>query len=174
MKEIGKFKMGPFELMDLIGIDVNYSITQSIFESMYFDPRYRPSIIQKQYVDAKMFGKKTGHGFYDYSESSVKTSPNKDLKLAEYIFRRIISMLINEACEAVLFNIASVNDIDLAMTKGVNYPKGLLKWADELGLDNVLTILDDLFHEYNEDRYRPSPLLKKMVKEGKRFYLNAD
>jgi 3-hydroxybutyryl-CoA dehydrogenase len=174
MKETGKFRMGPFELMVLIGIDVNYSVTQSVFENLYFDPRYKPSIIQKRYVDAKMYGKKTGRGFYDYSGSAANPAPNKDLKLAENIFNRIIAMLINEACEAVLFNIASANEIDMAMVKGVNYPKGLLKWADELGLSNVLNILNDLFQEYNEDRYRPSSLLKKMVKDGKRFYLNAD
>ncbi len=83
---------------------------------------------------------------------------------------RILVMLINEAVDALYLNIATKEDIDLAMTKGVNYPKGLLKWADEKGLQHCLETLERLQHEYGEDRYRPSPLLRKMVKEGKSFY----
>ena len=79
-------------------------------------------------------------------------------------------MLINEAIDALFLNIASAKDIDLAMTKGVNYPKGLLAWADEKGLDVVLTQLEGLYKNYCEDRYRPSPLLRKMVREQKTFY----
>ena len=79
-------------------------------------------------------------------------------------------MLINEAIDALFLNIASAKDIDLAMTKGVNYPKGLLAWADEKGLDVVLTQLEKLYKNYCEDRYRPSPLLRKMVNEQKTFY----
>ena len=83
---------------------------------------------------------------------------------------RVLSMLINEATDALFLNIATKEDIDLAMTKGVNYPKGLLSWADELGLSNVLNQLEELYCEYREDRYRPSPLLRRMVKENKTFY----
>ena len=79
-------------------------------------------------------------------------------------------MLINEAADALFLKIASREAIDLAMTKGVNYPKGLLVWADEIGINNVLKQLEDLQKEYGEDRYRPSPLLKNMVKENKTFY----
>jgi 3-hydroxybutyryl-CoA dehydrogenase len=79
-------------------------------------------------------------------------------------------MLINEAADALFLKIASKEDIDLAMTKGVNYPKGLLAWADEIGIKNVLNELQNLQEEYAEDRYRPSPLLKKMVKYNKSFY----
>ena len=79
-------------------------------------------------------------------------------------------MLINEAADALFLNIATKEDIDLAMTKGVNYPKGLLLWADEIGINNVLNALKDLQEEYGEDRYRPSPLLRRMVKENKSFY----
>lgn len=78
-------------------------------------------------------------------------------------------MLFNEAIDALFLNIASKEDIDLAMTKGVNYPKGLLQWAEEIGLEKVLNQLEDLFHEYGEDRYRPSPLLRRMVREKKTF-----
>ena len=96
--------------------------------------------------------------------------PNTDKLLGEYIFERILVMLINEAIDAVFLNIASKEDIDLAMTNGVNYPKGLLKWADELGLEYVLNKLEDMFNEYGEDRYRPSPLLRRMVRDGQTFF----
>ena len=79
-------------------------------------------------------------------------------------------LLINEAVDALNLGIATRDDIDLAMTKGVNYPKGLLKWADELGLDHCLASLERLQAEHGEDRYRPSPLLRRMVREGRSFY----
>ena len=66
--------------------------------------------------------------------------------------------------------VATSKDVDLAMTKGVNYPKGLLKWGDEIGLDKILKQLQNLFDYYGEDRYRPNPLLRQMVKENKQFY----
>ena len=73
-------------------------------------------------------------------------------------------MLINEAFDALFMNIATREAIDLAMVKGVNYPKGLFDWADEIGLDVILLKLENLFHEYGEDRYRPNPLLRRKVK----------
>ncbi len=169
MKEIGKFKMGPFELMDLIGNDINFTVTKTVFESFFYDPRYKPSITQQRLMEAKLLGKKTGRGFYDYS-SEAKPEPTKNHQLGEEIFFRILVMLINEAVEAVYLNIASIKDIDTAMTKGVNYPKGLLQWADEIGVEKILTKLTELQELYNEERYRPSVLLKKMVKEKKKFY----
>jgi 3-hydroxybutyryl-CoA dehydrogenase len=170
MKELGGFKMGPFELMDLIGNDVNYEVTKTVFEQFYYDPRFKPSLAQKQLVDAKHFGRKSGKGFYDYSDNAENPSPNKDEKLGREILDRILAMLINEAADAVFMNIASVEDIDLAMTKGVNYPKGLCKWADEIGVDKIFERLENLYETYGEDRYRVNPLLRKMNKEGSKFY----
>ena len=170
MKEVGKFKMGPFELMDLIGNDVNYKVTETVFEQFYFDPKFKPSITQKRLVDAKLFGRKTGKGFYDYREGAVNPEPNKDENLGIEIFFRILVMLINEAADTLFMNVASKEDIDLAMTKGVNYPKGLLAWADERGIDKVVKRLNMLYEEYGEDRYRVNPLLKRMAKENKKFY----
>lgn len=170
MKDIGGFRMGPFELMDLIGHDVNYEVTCSVFESFYYDPRFKPSFAQKRMVEAGWLGRKSGRGFYDYREGASNPEPNKDEALGKRIFNRILTMLINEACDAVFMNIASIEDVDLAMENGVNYPKGLLKWADEIGLHEVLDRMTALHVQYREDRYRPNPLLKKMVSEGKNFY----
>ena len=170
MREFGGFKMGPFELMDLIGHDVNYVVTETVWKQFYYDPRFKPSLTQKRLLEAKFLGKKTSRGFYDYREGNSIPEPKKDENLAKYIVNRVLCMLINEACDTKYLGIASAADIDLAMTKGVNYPKGLLKWGDEIGLAQVLTTLNDLYEEYQEDRYRACVLLKQMVKQGNSFY----
>ncbi len=170
MTEIGGFRMGPFTLMDYIGNDVNYAVTESVFKAFYYDQRFKPSFTQKRYSEAGYLGRKSGKGYYDYSDSSKNPEALKDQKLGEYIVNRIRCMLINEAIDAVFMGVASIEDVDLAMTKGVNYPKGLLKWADELGLENTLEHLQTLFDYYGEDRYRPNPLLRKMIHDKKSFY----
>lgn len=164
MKTIGGFKMGPFELTDMIGHDVNYTVTETVWKEFYFDPRFKPSISQKRLVEAGFYGKKTGQGFYNYAEGVVQPKATEDPAKGNYIFNRIVCMLINEAYDALNLQVASAEDIDLAMTKGVNYPKGLLAWAKEIGLKNVLTTLQNLYEEYNEDRYRPNVLLKRLAK----------
>ena len=164
MTHFGQFKMGPFTLMDYIGNDVNYAVTESVFAAFYYDPRYKPSLTQKRYSEAGYFGRKSGRGYYNYSENASNTEPNRDEKIGYDIFERILVMLMNEAADALFLNIASKQDIDLAMTKGVNYPKGLLAWAEEFGIEKLLQKLETLQEEYGEDRYRPSPLLKRMVK----------
>ncbi|HEY4130041.1 MAG TPA: 3-hydroxyacyl-CoA dehydrogenase NAD-binding domain-containing protein [Gemmatimonadaceae bacterium] len=170
MKQFGGFRMGPFELMDFIGNDVNYAVTRSVFESMYYDPRYRPSLTQRRLVESRFFGKKSGRGYYDYREGAMKPQAKTDEALGKQIFERVLAMLMNEAIDAVHMQVATPKDVDLAMTKGVNYPKGLLAWADELGLDTVLSRLEALQAEYGEDRYRPSPLLRRMVRDKHRFF----
>lgn len=170
MKACG-FRMGPFELMDLIGNDVNYAVTQSVFEAFYYDPRYRPSLIQKQFVDAGWLGRKSGRGYYHY-ESESADKQTIDASSLEWISERIIAMLINEAAEALYLNIASASDLDTAMTRGVNYPKGLLAWANERGIDATLEVLKELQEHYGEDRYRPSILLKQMAANQALFHLD--
>ena len=170
MKEIGGFRMGPFELMDFIGNDVNYKVTTKVFEDFFYDPRFKPSFTQKRMVEAGYLGRKSGKGFYDYGEDAEKPAPKKDQELGEKIFNRILVMLINEAADAVFMNVATVEDVDKAMTLGVNYPKGLLKWADEIGLTDVLDDISDLQVKYREDRYRPNPLLKRKVRNEETFY----
>lgn len=170
MTELGGFRMGPFTLMDYIGNDINYTVTETVFEAFYYDPRYKPSFTQKRHAEAGYFGRKSGRGYYNYAEGAAQPEPNKDVALGNAIFERILVMLINEAVDALFLNIGTKEAIDLAMTKGVNYPKGLLAWADELGLEFVLGKLQDLYEEYGEDRYRPSPLLRRMVKANQRFF----
>lgn len=170
LKELGKFRMGPFELMDFIGNDVNYAVTKSVFEGFFFDPRYKPSLTQRRLVDAGFLGRKSGRGYYDYRAGASAPPPKTDPAVGVLIFERVLAMLINEAVDAVHMRVASPADVDLAMTKGVNYPKGLLAWGNEIGLDRVLSWLERLQSEYGEDRYRPSPLLRRMVRDGQRFF----
>ncbi|TYP94727.1 3-hydroxybutyryl-CoA dehydrogenase [Fodinibius salinus] len=170
MKEIGGFRMGPFELMDFIGHDVNYKVTQTVFEEFFYDPRFKPSFTQKRMVEAGYLGKKSGKGFYEYGDGANNPEPTKDEELGQDIVDRIVAMLINEAADAVFMNVATVEDVDLAMTKGVNYPKGLLKWADDIGPEQVLEQMTALQMEYGEDRYRPNPLLKRKVRNNETFY----
>ncbi len=170
LKTYGGFKMGPFELMDFIGNDINYKVTESVWTQFFFEPRFKPSLTQKRLYEAKLFGRKSGRGYYNYAEGVAMPQPKKDEELGNYIFNRVITMLINEAIDSLYLQLATKEDLDLAMTKGVNYPKGLLKWADEIGLKNVYTSLDVLYELYNEDRYRPSILLKMMVRDEKKFY----
>jgi 3-hydroxybutyryl-CoA dehydrogenase len=170
MKRFGGFRMGPFELMDFIGNDVNYKVTETVWEQFFYDPRYRPSLTQKRLYEAGLFGRKSGRGYYDYGTGSVNPVAAEDEPKGSYIFNRILSMLINEAADALYMRIATRDDIDTAMTNGVNYPKGLLRWADEVGVREVLRTLVTLHDDYLDDRYRPSLLLKKMAAEGRTFY----
>lgn len=170
MRSVGGFKMGPFELMDLIGNDINFAVTKTVFEAFFFDPRYRPSITQQRQVESGRLGRKSGRGYYDHADGATRPEPKDEKQLLDDICWRILVMLINEAAEALYLGIASRDDLDLAVTKGVNYPKGLLRWADEKGLEHCLATLERLQAEYGEDRYRPSPLLRRMVRSGSRFY----
>lgn len=170
MRDLAGFRMGPFELMDFIGNDINYAVTEIVFENFYYDPRYKPSFTQKRLVDAHFYGRKTGRGFYDYREGAVRPEPTKNEGLGREIMHRILAMLINEAVDVNYLRIANRDDIDLAMTQGVNYPKGLLAWADEIGIENVVQTLDSLYVEYLEDRYRCCRLLRQMMREGRTFY----
>ena len=170
MKEFGGFRMGPFELMDFIGNDINYSATKAVYDGTNHDPRYKPSPIQKKLMDEGLLGRKSGKGYFDYSENAVNPEPNKNEKLGQQIFNRILAMLINAAVDTLNGGIATRDDIDTAMTTGVNYPKGLLQWADDIGLNAPLEQLKELHTRSGDDRYIASPLLIKKVEEGGTFY----
>jgi len=169
LTELGGFRMGPFSLMDFIGHDVNYRVTESVFTAFFYDPRYRPSFTQRRLFEAGYYGRKAGRGFYDYAPGASQPEPNHDPELGQRILHRVLAMLINEAAEALHLRVASAEDLELAMTTGVNYPKGLLAWADELGPATVLATLDGLYHDYHEDRYRASVLLRRLATSHQRF-----
>ena len=169
MRELGGFRMGPFELMDFIGNDVNYAVSVSIFEAMFYDPRYRPALTQRRLVEAGRLGRKTRRGWYDYRDGAEPPAPRTDRALGARVLDRVLAMLVNEAVEALHLRVASAEDIEVAMTKGVNYPKGLLAWGDEIGAGTVCARLEALQVEYGEDRYRPSVLLRRLSKTNGRI-----
>ena len=170
MTALGGFRMGPFELMDLIGNDINYAVTESVWKAFHHDPRYTPSFSQKRNVDAGWLGRKSGRGWRDYGDGATAIEPRRDKDLGQDILWRILVMLINEAADAVFWGVASPEDVDRAMKGGVNYPKGLLAWAEEVGIDRCVQTLDGLREKYGEERYRCSPLLRQYAKEQRGFF----
>lgn len=170
MTTLGGFRMGPFELMDFIGHDVNYVVTESVWTALFYDPRFRPSLTQRRLLEAGLLGKKSRRGFYDYAAGAERPAPKEDRALGTVLLNRILAMLVNEAVDAVYYRITSVADVEVAMTKGMNFPKGLLAWGEEIGLGKVLDEIDRLHDEYREDRYRASALLRRMVRERTSFF----
>ena len=298
LRDCGGFRMGPFELMDLIGHDVNFSVTQSVHAAYFGDPRYTPSVLQQELVNAGFLGRKSGRGFYRYADNAAKPaaqvepprerpstvgisvrrevvnsilSPMEarlldagfsvghreplhgaekheapafhcngaaifltdgrsateraaannhantvvyDLLLDHATAKRIalaradqcsdeaydatvgmfqaagfevsrlddvpgmavmrtVAMLANEAADAVNGGVCSVSAVDIAMQKGVNYPRGPLAWADSIGIAHIVTVLANLAATYGEDRYRVSPLLRRKLAAnptGARFH----
>lgn len=167
MKVIGGFKMGPFELIDLIGNDINAATTESVFRGLNYDARFRPSLRQQQLLQAGYLGRKSGRGFFAYGDGAEKPSPRGNEALYRRICERVVTMLINEAVDAVFWSVAGPEEIDRSVTLGVNYPKGLIAWGEEIGWEEVLHRLELLREEYCEERYRPSPLLRRAVREGR-------
>src|ERR1035441_9633283 len=291
MREAGGIRMGPFELMDLVGLDIGFAVSQSIFGAYFGDPRYRPSLIQQEMVRAGFLGRKTKRGFYEYGDNALAPTPDTEppapkpervtlhsagsltealaqrlsgsglaiarepsrsdhgdaiemgdvilavtdgrsatqrayetghrnfivvdlafdylkatrlaitkasgcderaylsavglLQAAGYAVSglkdvpgiavmRTVAMLINEAADAVNQGVATVSDVDTAMRKGVNYPRGPLAWADELGIETIQKVLMNLAVHYSGDRYRVSPRIRHLVWSGDTFWGASD
>ncbi|HEY5343580.1 MAG TPA: 3-hydroxyacyl-CoA dehydrogenase NAD-binding domain-containing protein [Solirubrobacteraceae bacterium] len=179
MRIEGGFRMGPFELSDLVGVDTGFEISKSFFEQSFGEPRWRPSPIQAKRVAAGLHGRKTGRGYYDYSSDPYRPPdpdpdpdpPTRaDAKVRPAVggvLERIVCQVINECAFALGEGVGSAEDIDTGMVLGLNYPRGPLAWADEIGLDHVLAVLDGLWEEYREERYRPAPALRGLVRAGR-------
>ena len=152
------FRMGPLELADLIGNDVNLAVSESLFERYYYQPRFRPSHLQRSMVEGGSLGRKSGRGFYDYGEEGKvegePAEPQEDISL------RITSCIVNEAFLALSEGVATAEDIDRAMKLGANYPKGPFEWAEELGARSIVLTLDAL-REIHGDAYLAGPSLRQ-------------
>jgi 3-hydroxybutyryl-CoA dehydrogenase len=163
LTELGGFRMGPFALMDLIGHDVNYVVTETVWKQFYYDPRFRPSLSQKRLLDAGWLGRKSGRGFYDYRNGASLPEPTRNEALGRAIVDRVVAMLINEAADAVYRGIGSESDVETAMLKGVNYPKGLIAWGREWGWTKVRDQIEALRERSGDTRYRVCPWIHDQI-----------
>ena len=163
LTELGGFRMGPFALMDLIGHDVNYVVTETVWKQFYYDPRFRPNLSQKRLLEAGWLGRKSGRGFYDYRNGATLPEPTRDEALGRRIVDRVVAMLINEAADAVYRGIGTESDVETAMLKGVNYPKGLIAWGREWGWTAVRDQIEALHRRTGDPRYRVCPWIHDQI-----------
>ncbi len=158
MREAG-FRMGPLQLADLIGQDINLAVSESLFERYYYQPRFRPSYLQRSMVEAGLLGRKSSRGFYDYGSEENGTEA-ETTAYSEDVALRVISCIVNEAFLSLSEGVATAEDIDQAMKLGANYPKGPFEWAEEIGASSILETLDSLKATHG-DAYLASPLLRR-------------
>jgi 3-hydroxybutyryl-CoA dehydrogenase len=172
------FPMGPFALMDLIGIDVNLAAARGLFESFGRPPRFRPSPIQEELVAAGRLGRKTGEGFYRYEDGRAAGPASRFARDGNVVARRptqldgasiaerVILAIVNEAYRALGDEVATAEDIDRAMRLGANHPFGPFAWSEDAGLHEVVVMLDALSDE-DADTFRPAlPLLRQARARG--------
>lgn len=182
MRTLGGFRMGPFELMDLIGIDVNYTVSCSVWEQLSQPARLTPHPLQRDLFEQGHFGRKTKRGFYSYTADPPvpavlvdRQSFSVSEKLYEavrrfcegatrtpasateqYIFARVLATIINEAALLLDDEAADAASIDTAMKLATNYPAGPLEWADRIGRHTVAALLRQLNDTSGDDRFRPA------------------
>lgn len=170
LREHGGFPMGPFQLTDLIGQDINLAVGTSVWLQTGRDPRYAPVALQRDLVAAGHLGRKAGQGVYEYADDGTTVGPEADTaKAAELVggpvrtdpVARTIAMLVNEGVDLVRRGEASAEDVDTAMKLGTNYPKGPHEWLAEIGADTIITQLEALDAAFPGGRYRVSPGLRE-------------
>jgi 3-hydroxybutyryl-CoA dehydrogenase len=175
------FPMGPFELIDAIGADVNLAVSVSVHEQFFGEPRFRPHLIQRRLVDAGRLGRKTGGGFYDYADGGrggvwsgiVRRgtgAPGIGPQDAAQVQARILAAIVNEASTAVADGVATPAAIDTAMRLGTNWPDGPLAWGERIGLASVVHTLDALHALMPDGRYGVAPLLRMLAERGGTFF----
>jgi 3-hydroxybutyryl-CoA dehydrogenase len=181
MRGIG-FRLGPFELADIVGTDVNMAAGIAIFEGFFADPRYRPAQVQRRVADAGRLGRKTSAGYYDYDADgtrgpawpalvAVSSAVPRVARLdAAQIEARILAAIVNEAASAVADGVASPESIDTAMRLATNWPEGPLAWGERIGLPSVVHSLDALHATVPDGRYRVTPLLRVLADSGRSFF----
>ena len=172
-------RMGPFELMDLIGIDVNFAVAKSFWEQSFGEPRWRPTPIHERMVASGRLGRKTGRGFYVYEKDTRHRPRDPDFpgerpifdedqlievagENAPLVLTRLGATIANEACFALGERVASAEDINTAMRLGYNWPIGPLEWGERLGWSRSLGVLEEL-RELRGEAYRPAPALREFA-----------